>query len=133
MEKTFLGRGWSFPSTFDHSYQGVVMTEDEENIREGLHAILSTMPGERITNLDFGCQLDHSLFDNVDSNFNTYINDTIKMAILRYEPRIDVNQIELGLDQDQSVLLVTIDYTVRATNARSNYVYPFYKLERSVN
>ena len=133
MDKTFLGRGWSFPPTFDHSYQGVVMTADEENIRESLHAILSTMPGERITNLNFGCQLEHSLFDNIDSNFSTYINDTIKMAILRYEPRIDVNQIELDLDQNQGALLVNVDYTVRATNARSNYVYPYYKVELSVN
>lgn len=132
MEKTFLGCGWSFPPTFDHSYQGVVITADEENIRESLYAILSTMPGERITDLDFGCQLDYSLFDGIDSNFGTYVEDTIKMAILRYEPRIDVNQIDLNVDEKQGTLLITIDYTVRATNARSNYVYPYYKLEHSV-
>lgn len=132
MEKTFLGRGWSFPPVFDPHDKSVVMVTDEANISQSLHAILSTMPGERITNLEFGCQLEHNLFDNMDSNFSTYIRDTIKTAILRYEPRIDVNHIDLSTDQEQGTLVVSVDYTVRATNARSNYVYPYYKLERSV-
>ena len=132
MEKTFLGRGWSFPPVFDQHDKSVVMVTDEANISQSLHAILSTMPGERITNLEFGCQLEHNVFDNMDSNFSTYVKDTIKTAILRYEPRIDVNHIDLSTDQEQGTLVVNVDYTVRTTNARSNYVYPHYKLERSV-
>lgn len=133
MNTSFLGRGWSFPPVFDLSRKGVVMVENEENIRHSLHAILATMSGERIMNFDFGCQLEHRLFDAIDSNTRTYIYDAVKTSILRYEPRIDVNAISLVADEPEGVVAVTIDYTVRATNSRSNYVYPYYKLERSIS
>ena len=51
-------------------------------------------------------------------------------ALVEYEPRIDV----LGVDasaalEDDTMLLVRIDYRVRATNAQSNLVYPFFITE----
>ena len=132
MEKPFIGQGWSFPPAFDKKRRSVVMVSDEENIAQSLHSILSTMHGERVMHFDYGCQLEHSLFDVMDSNFSTYAADTIKTAIVRYEPRIDVNQVSSETDQVEGRLMITIDYTVRATNSRSNYVYPYYKIEHSV-
>jgi hypothetical protein len=34
-EKAFLGRGWSFPPTFDKKIKGLAMSEAEEDIRKG--------------------------------------------------------------------------------------------------
>ena len=56
--------------------------------------------------------------------------DLIKTAILYYEPRIDLNKIAIDpTDELEGVLLINLDYTVRATNSRKNMVYPFYKAE----
>ena len=51
-------------------------------------------------------------------------------AILHHEPRVLLNEVEVSDEQaGEGLLLVTIDYTVRATNSRYNLVYPFYLRE----
>ena len=50
--------------------------------------------------------------------------------MLHHEPRVLLNEVEVSDAQaGDGLLLVTIDYTVRATNSRYNLVYPFYLRE----
>jgi phage baseplate assembly protein W len=56
--------------------------------------------------------------------------DKIKTAILYYEPRIDVKKIDMVEDEMlEGKILIEIEYIVRSTNSRLNFVYPFYKGE----
>ncbi len=128
--KSFLGRGWSFPPEFNRESKAVKMLEDEEDIRSSLHILLSTRPGERVMVPGYGCNLDELLFSPLNLTIKTYVVDLIRTAILYYEPRIDVNKIEIDqTDEFYGVLLIRIDYTIRVTNSRMNMVYPFYKEE----
>lgn len=128
--QTFLGRGWSFPPEFNRESKAVKMLEDEEDIRSSLHILLSTRPGERVMVPGYGCNLDELLFSPLNLTIETYVVDLIRTAILYYEPRIDVNKIEIDqTDEFYGVLLIRIDYTIRVTNSRMNMVYPFYKEE----
>ena len=128
--KSFLGRGWSFPPEFNRESKAVKMLEDEEDIRSSLHILLSTRPGERVMVPGYGCNLDELLFSPLNLTIETYVVDLIRTAILYYEPRIDVNKIEIDqTDEFYGVLLIRIDYTIRVTNSRMNMVYPFYKEE----
>lgn len=130
--QSFLGRGWSFPPEFNRESKAVKMLEDEEDIRSSLHILLSTRPGERIMVPGYGCNLDELLFSPLNLTTKTYVVDLIRTAILYYEPRIDVNKIEIvQTDAFHGVLLIQIEYTIRATNSRMNMVYPFYKEEGS--
>ncbi|MDD3779509.1 MAG: GPW/gp25 family protein [Proteiniphilum sp.] len=125
--QSFLGRGWSFPPEFNNESRAVKMLEDEEDIRSSLQILLSTRPGERIMVPGYGCNLDELLFSPLNLTIKTYIVDLIRTAILYYEPRIDVNKIEIDpTDEFHGVLLIQIEYTIRATNSRMNMVYPFY-------
>ena len=47
-EKSFLGRGWSFPVTFNKSLGKVNMVSDEIDIRQSLQIYLATRRGERL-------------------------------------------------------------------------------------
>lgn len=128
--QSFLGRGWSFPPEFNNESRAVKMLEDEEDIQSSLHILLSTRPGERIMVPGYGCNLDELLFSPLNLTIKTYVVDLIRTAILYYEPRIDVNKIEIDpTDEFNGVLLIHIEYTIRATNSRMNMVYPFYKEE----
>ncbi|MDD4631009.1 MAG: GPW/gp25 family protein [Proteiniphilum sp.] len=128
--QSFLGRGWSFPPEFNRESKAVKMLEDEEDIRSSLHILLSTRPGERVMVPGYGCNLDELLFSPLNLTIKTYVVDLIRTAILYYEPRIDVNKIEIDqTDEFYGVLLIRIDYTIRVTNSRMNMVYPFYKEE----
>ncbi len=123
----FLGRGWSFPPTFSKESSGLIMAEGEEDIKQSLQILLSTRVGERIMQPDFGCNLDDLLFDNVDINLKTYIADLVETAIIEFEPRIELEAVSIDTTQIyEGVILIEVDYEIRATNSRFNFVYPFY-------
>lgn len=127
---TFLGRGWSFPPTFTKSRAEVEMVTEEQDIQESIEIILSTRLGERIMRPEFGCNLEELLFSPIDLSLTTYIKDLIETAMLYFEPRIDVNRVEINSSDDiEGVVIIELDYTIRTTNSRRNLVYPFYRGE----
>ena len=126
----FLGRGWSFPPTFELQGKNVQMLSDVEDIESSLEILLSTRPGERVLNPSYGCNMDRLVFENLDTSLKTFMADLIKMAILYHEPRITVEKIDLSAsDELAGIVLIEIDYFVRTTNSRKNFVFPFYKKE----
>ncbi len=128
--KSFLGTGWGFPPTFSKATRQVEMLSDEADIQNSLEILLSTRQGERVMLHKYGCNLDEMVFEPMTTTFKTYIKDMIQTAILYYEPRIDAKKITLDDSRDaEGVILVIIEYVVRSTNSRYNFVYPFYKNE----
>jgi phage baseplate assembly protein W len=128
--KSFLGTGWSFPPAFGNRDGQVKMLSDVEDIQSSLEILLTTRPGERVMRPDYGCNLDELLFEPLTTTFKTYIKDLVSTAILYYEPRIEVNNIDLDdTGELEGRIVISIDYTVSATNTRFNFVFPFYKKE----
>jgi len=127
-DKAFLGKGWSFPPTFTKSPDGkVVIVAAEQDIVESLKVLLTTLPGERIMEPQFGCDLREMLFEPMDSTFVAYIEDIVATALVLHEPRIEVNRIHVETSNaNEGRVDIEVDYTVRATNSRFNFVYPFY-------
>ncbi len=129
-KKTFLGIGWKFPPTFDKSSKSVQMVSEEEDIRESLHILLSTQPGERIMRPEYGCDTKQIVFNTTSTNNLTLLKRAISRSILLFEPRIDLDTIDIQVSQDvDGLLLVNIHYIIRLSNSRRNLVYPFYILE----
>ncbi len=132
IDNSFLGTGWSFPPEF--SKRGSVKTVSaEEDIRESLHILLATKPGERVMQPTYGCGLKSQIFDVIDESSTAVIIDLIKRAILFFEPRIKVELITLDSENSDDFLngfvKINIVYIIRATNNRYNIVYPFYFTE----
>lgn len=127
---SFLGTGWSFPPRFEKRTNAIGLVSDENDIRESLIILLSTRPGERVMNPLYGCNLDDLLFAPLNLTLKTYVIDLIETAILYFEPRIDVDKVEISENNDlEGELLIELNYTVRSTNTRRNLVYPFYRGE----
>ncbi len=126
-DKSFLGTGWGFPPTFN-THSGTVDTvSDEEDISQSLHILLSTQLKERVMRSDYGCDLSALLYENITVTLLTRIKGIIETAILNYEPRIDLLEIEFHTENtNNGVIKVEIIYRVRATNSRKNYVFPYY-------
>ncbi|MBO9700580.1 MAG: GPW/gp25 family protein [Sporocytophaga sp.] len=129
-KKTFLGVGWKFPPTFDKTSGSVMLVSEEEDIRESLFILLSTKPGERTMLPEYGCDLNKMIFESIDSSLITEMKGMIENAILYFEPRIILNEIDISQDKtNDGLLLIDVQYTIRKTNKRSNMVYPYYILE----
>jgi phage baseplate assembly protein W len=128
--KSFLGTGWSFPPTFDNISKTVRLVSDEEDINESLEILLNTRIGERVMLPKYGCDLNEFMFESITTSFKTFITDLIRTAIIYYEPRIKIDKIDLtGSNELEGLILINIQYVIKSTNSRLNYVYPFYRNE----
>jgi phage baseplate assembly protein W len=129
-KNTFLGRGWSFPPTFEKESKSVELVEDEVDIEQSLKLILSTRPGERLTNPEFGCTIHEYLFEQINPTLKYFLKDAIQKSILYFEPRITLNEVIIETDRElEGIVDIKLEYTIRKINVRSNIVFPFYKLE----
>ncbi len=131
MNIPFVGKGWSFPPEFQKAKFGVKMVTGAEDIEQSLNILLSTRLGERFLHPDFGCDLSALLFEPIDLTLKTTIEDTIRNAIILYEPRIDLEEVVFTENVDEGALFINLIYLVRTTNTRTNIVYPFYLQEGS--
>lgn len=128
--ESFLGRGWKFPPEFNNTMLEAEMIENEDDIKESLKILLSTAPGERIMQPKYGCGIKTLIFDILDETQATIIKDAIEKAILFFEPRINLEYIDLEIKEPNiGLLMIYIEYIVRTTNNRGNLVYPFYLRE----
>jgi len=126
---SFLGTGWSFPPQFSPA-GAVEMTSGVDDIQRSLEVLLTTAVGERVMQPKYGCNTEDLLFESLDTGTKTLLEDRIRTAILYFEPRILADRIALSDAQGlEGIVLVEIDYTVRATNSRFNFVYPYYRGE----
>ena len=129
-EQNFLGRGWSFPPSFDNQGRSVRMVSAEEDIRQSLQILLATRLGERVMRPSFGWKRESLVFESMSANFATNLKDEVKAAILFTEPRITLDNVRLEPSLNTEGLIeIRIEYTIRSTNSRSNLVYPFYTNE----
>ncbi len=128
----FLGKGWSFPPQFFMNGSEVEMVGGEEDIRQSLHILLATSLGERTMFSSYGCDLSNYVFEEVDQSLINGLRGLVSDAILNNEPRITVDEVEIGAGPAEGLVLIAVDYTVQSTNNRYNLVYPFYINEASV-
>lgn len=136
MAKEFLGVGWSYPVGVNSSGK-IAMSKYEEDIREAILIILGTSKGERVMRADFGCGIHDMVFQTINTSTLSLVELTVREALTMYEPRIEIVSIKVtpasssGAQEDASVgkLLISLVYTVRATNNQFNLVYPFYLTE----
>jgi len=136
MSKPFLGVGWSFPLEVveddkGEAEAGLLRTaEYEESVRQSIWLILGTAKGERVMRPDFGCGIYDLVFETNSASTAGRIEEEVKDALLFFEPRIDVLEVQVQPGGQGEMLMISIDYQVRATDNQFNVVYPFY-LERN--
>ena len=129
-DTSFLGTGWAFPPSFDWRSKEATLVSQVEDIEQSLHILLSTTPGERVMQPAYGCGLMRMVFTNINESTATEIKDMVARAILFFEVRITLNEVDIDWsDIANGLLRLQLDYTVRTTNTRSNMVYPFYLRE----
>jgi hypothetical protein len=129
----FLGTGWAFPPAFDKLLGSVSLVSDEDDINQSLNVLLSTSLGERVMQPRYGCNLVDYLFEPLSSTTIGFIKNLVSNAILYYEPRITVDNIDVTPDTSSDLFTgrftVTVTYSIPGTNSRFNYVYDYYKNE----
>ena len=126
-EKSFLGRGWSFPPTFRKEMADIEMVSKEEDIRQSLQIFFNTKIGERIMRSNYGCVVHEYLFEKAESSILDKLAFELQQSLRLYEPRIMViDVIANKSDVINGLIEFDIIYEVNSTNVRDNIVFPFY-------
>jgi uncharacterized protein len=121
-----IGSGLAFPLQVDRR-GGIALARDEQDIDQAIQLILGTAPGERPMRPEFGCGVHDFVFDTIDAGTVGRMEEAIRSALSRWEPRIEVRSVKFDLSHAvEGLLTIDIGFTVRATNTDRNLVYPFY-------
>ena len=124
--RDILGTGWKFPIRIN-GRGGFSLSHEEQDVAEAVWIVLTTARGERIMRPEFGCGIHDYVFAPNNTSTKGAIAHQVQEALVRWEPRIDLVDVRVDDDPGQAnLLLVHIDYRIRANNAVHNLVYPFF-------
>ena len=125
--RKFLGVGFAFPLQIDPATGQFGFAAYEADVQQAIFTILSTAKGERVMVPDFGCGMHDRVFSPNTATQANAVSADVREALTRWEPRIDLLDVNVTIDGAQGeVLLIRVDYRIRANNAFYNTVYPFY-------
>ncbi|WP_454083301.1 GPW/gp25 family protein [Georgenia sp. Marseille-Q6866] len=126
MGQEFIGTGWAFPLRTDAT-GSIALVRGEREIEESIRLILATSPGERPMRPEFGCSVHDYVFAPADAATAGDIAYSVRVALERWEPRIELAAVVVRFDAiDDGALYIDIAYTLRGTNDPRNLVFPFY-------
>ncbi len=126
MSAQFVGAGWAFPLRTDATGSIALVTEDRE-IAEAIRLVLATSPGERPMRPEFGSRLAEYVFAPANATTAGQLANEVRVALERWEPRIDVTDVDIGFEAAASgIVYLDVHYQIRGVNDPRNLVFPFY-------
>ncbi len=90
----------------------LIALKDRTAIARSLKNIVLTGRGEKFFDPDFGSGVSESLFENLDEVTALAIKDEIEYSIVNYEPRVDLDNVDVIPDYDGNQYFVIITYTI---------------------
>ncbi len=100
------------PLNFD-----LIGLKNENAIARSVRNIVFTLPGEKFFDENFGSRISASLFENIDDITANVISDEITQSIERYEPRVDLINVEVFPNFDNNAFDVLIIYDIIGADA----------------
>jgi len=90
----------------------IIALKNESAIARSVRNIVFTVPGEKPFDEDFGSQISQALFENINDISANIIKSEIQSSLKRYEPRVNVREVEVNPNFDQNEFNVTIVYEI---------------------
>lgn len=101
----------------------VATTDADDHIRDMIHQVLFTNPGERVNRPDFGCGLKALVFMPNSDVLAATTQTLVKSALQRWlELEIQVEQVEVRAEEER--LTVTVAYVPRTLGERRVDTFP---------
>ena len=127
--RAFRGAGLAFPLAVSPTGKLATATDDTK-VEQCVWLILSTALKERLMHPDYGCGMHDLVFSPSSPQSVGQIVDQLRKALVAQEPRIDVLDVSGEIPAGEAnLLLLRVDYRIRANNSLANLVYPFFVTE----
>lgn len=95
--------------------------KDVAVLDQSIELILTTLYGERLFNLSYGCGLMVKLFEAMTPGYAESILNEIALAIKRWEDRISIVESDMRIieDNNNNSIIIVIPYYVKKTGVGS--------------
>ena len=110
VSKSFKDVSMSFK--FNPLSGDLIALKNENAIARAVRNIVSTTPGEKFFDPDFGSSVSEILFENVDDITAISIKDEIKNCLQNYEPRVEIIDVKVDPNFDENQFDVIITYRI---------------------
>ena len=90
----------------------LVVLKNANTIARSIRNIISTSPGEKFFDPDFGSNVTKLLFENIDEISAISIRDEIENSINNYEPRVSLISVEITPDYDNNAFDAKLIYRI---------------------
>lgn len=136
-QQDLIGVGWRYPVRFDlvsletggpidRGRGGIALAREERDIEQAIFIILSTARGERRMRPTFGCDIHSLVFAPINPTTLGLMHQYVSDALAMWEPRIEIESLELLPIPEAGRVDIDISYTIRSTKDERTLVYPFY-------
>ena len=95
----------------------IIGVKNDTAIARSIRNLIFTVPGERFFNENLGSKVSQTLFDTVDEISASAIRDEIEETIIKYEPRVKLNDVAVTPDFDNYTFDVKIVYDIVGIDA----------------
>lgn len=127
MSAEFIGAGWAYPVRTDAT-GGIALVSGDRELAESIRLILGTAYGDRPMRPEFGCAIHDFVFSPADTSMAGLIAYEVQASLVRWEPRIEVQAVDVTFDPDRPVVYIDVRFATSDTNDPRNLVFPFYYL-----
>ena len=97
----------------------LISVKNRTAIARSIRNLVLTVPGERFFNPDLGSRITEILFDTLDELSASSIRDEIEETIIKYEPRVKLDNVKVEPNYDNHEFDVTITYDIIGIDALS--------------
>jgi hypothetical protein len=98
---------FSKPSAFTSTYS------TKEQVKYNLINLLLTNKGERIENPEFGCDIKRFIFDFINKNNASKIDDNIRKGVAMFIPEINLENVTVTPTPDQHIINIKVSYSMK--------------------
>jgi len=102
---------------------GVLKNADA--VMASLQNIIATPVGSVPGHPEFGCLMSRYLFEFLDPLIAQLIEEDIRYAVERWEPRVKITKVEVNDDPDYNRIIIAIYFTIKGDtqNQELKYIY----------
>jgi phage baseplate assembly protein W len=90
----------------------LIVRKDGSAVIQSIRNILMTKLGELGFDEDFGSDVPSRLFDLIDPNLEYNLKDKIIWAINTYEPRADIDFVDMNIDRENNTVSANIQFYI---------------------
>ena len=95
----------------------IIGVKNDTAIARSIRNLVLTSPGERFFNPKLGSEVSEILFDTVDDISAAVIKDEIEQTIIKFEPRVKLEDVKVKGDFDNNQFNITVTYDVIGIDA----------------